>query len=246
MDKVAKITGSVSVDKLNVEHLRRISEPVKKLVEAGLVLAIQQDQDGLRSSKISLENGKLYLHTLLYQPLSAHARTIQLSEVMDELDSSSTLAFLDLGWAGATRGRIHIRLRPNTGLARQFVLMCTGQQGPTYANTKLVSVGYKSRPGEYVAGGDYQYNDGRGGTPLLFDLLGEYRRSGSAGAVWSPRQLGDLSTQFCIITRDRTDGHQWGDVFGEVENGLDVLKAAVKLRNINEVTVVDCGLVLTL
>ncbi|XP_069180707.1 uncharacterized protein [Procambarus clarkii] len=233
---------------VKVEDLRRMREPVKSLVEAGRVVAVQEDQDGRRSARITLQDGQLYLHPLLRQPTPAHAHTIQESDVVGVLDPSCTLAFLDLGWAGSTRGRVTIRLTPDTPVARQFVLLCTGQRGHTFRNTKLLGVEYKGYPGEYVVGGEYESNDGKGGAPLLPDLRGRYRQSGQAGAVrswWWPLE-GPRSAQFAIATRDRQAGHQWPYVFGDVVSGLDVVRAAVNHSDITEVTVVDCGVVLPL
>ncbi|XP_069161501.1 uncharacterized protein [Procambarus clarkii] len=222
-------------------------EPVKRLVEAGRVLAVQEDQDGRRSAKITLQDGQLYLHPLLRQPTPAHAYTLQESEVVGVLEPSCTLAFLDLGWAGSTRGRVTIRLTPDTPLARQFVLLCTGQRGHTYCNTKLLEVGAKGQPWECVVGGDYESNDGMGGAPLLPDLQGQYRRSVRAGTVLCWCGPGDRkSAQFAIITRDRQDGGQLPDVFGDVVSGLDMVRATVNHSDITEVTVVDCGVVLPL
>ncbi|XP_069193722.1 peptidyl-prolyl cis-trans isomerase-like [Procambarus clarkii] len=105
----------------------------------------------------------------------------------------------------------------------------------------------KGQPGEWVEGGDYESNDGEGGTPLLPDLQGQYRESVRAGAVFSWYEPGDpKSAQFGITTRDRQDGVQWSYVFGDVVSGLDVVRAAVNQSDNTEVTVVDCGVVLPL
>ncbi|XP_069192238.1 uncharacterized protein [Procambarus clarkii] len=216
-------------------------EPVKRLVEAGRVVAVQEDQDGRRSARITLQDGQLYLHPLLRQPTPAHAHTLQESEVVGVLEPSCTLAFLDLGWAGSTRGRVTIQLTPDTPLARQFVLLCTGQQGHTYRNTKLLQVWNKGQLGECVVGGDYKSNDGEGGAPLLPDLQEQYRESARAGAVGALGGPGaPRCAQFVITTRDRQDGVQWSYVFGDVVSGLDVVRAAVNHSDIREVTVVLC------
>ncbi|XP_069180690.1 uncharacterized protein [Procambarus clarkii] len=278
MTKVQEITGEISQKEITVEDLRRMREPVKRLVEAGRVVAVkslleagrvvavkrlveagrvvavQEDQDGRRSSRITLQDGQLYLHPLLRQPTPAHAHTIQESDVVGVLDPSCTLAFLDLGWAGSTRGRVTIQLTPDTPLARQFVLLCTGQRGHTFRNTKLLEVENKGHPGEYVVGGDYESNDGKGGAPLLPDLQGQYRQSRQAGAVWSGSVVaawcwppgGPTSALFAIATRVHQAGPQWPYVFGDVVSGLDVVRAAVNHSDITEVTVVDCGVVLPL
>ncbi|XP_069167570.1 peptidyl-prolyl cis-trans isomerase-like [Procambarus clarkii] len=247
MNKVQEITGEIPQKQLTVEDLRRMREPVKRLVEAGRVMAVQEDQDGRRSARITLQDGQLYLHPLLRQPTPAHAHTLQESEVVGVLEPSCTLVFLDLGWAGSTRGRVTIRLTPDTPLARQFVLLCTGQRGHTYRNTKLLWVWNKGQPGERVGGGDYESNDGEGGAPLLPDLQGQYRESGRAGTVWALWGPGSpWCAQFVITTRDLQDDLQWPRVFGDVVSGLDVVRAAVNHSDITEVTVVDCGVVLPL
>nr|XP_053650404.1 peptidyl-prolyl cis-trans isomerase 3-like [Cherax quadricarinatus] len=225
-----------------------MSESIKRLVEAGLVFGVQQDKNNLCLSRITLGDGQLYLHTLQRYPLPTS--TIQVTEVMEALESSSTLVFLDLAWPGSPRRRLHIQLNTDTMLAKQFVLLCTGQHqsGSSFLNTKLLWLGNKGQPGEHVLGGDYQYNNGDGGAPLLTHKYAyQYQESGSAGTVlswydpWTSK-----STQFSITTTDRTDGRQWPRVFGKVVRGLEVLRAAVNHSDITEVTVVDCGVVLTL
>ncbi|XP_069161754.1 uncharacterized protein [Procambarus clarkii] len=177
MNKVQEITGEIPQKQLTVEDLRRMREPVKRLVEAGRVLAVQEDQDGRRSARITLQDEQLYLHPLLRQPMLAHAHTLQ--------------------------------------------------RGYTYRNTKLLRVWGKGQPGEWVEGGDYESNDGKGGAPLLPDLQGQYRESGQAGAVWARWEPGGpWSAQFAITTRDLPGGGQFTDVFGDVVSGLDVGKLA--------------------
>ncbi|XP_069160624.1 uncharacterized protein [Procambarus clarkii] len=244
MEKVGKITGGIS--QLTVEDLRRMRAPVRRLVETGLVLAVQEDQDGRRSARITLQDGQLCLHPLLPQPPPTHAHTLKYEDVVEA--SSSTLAFLDLKWAGSTRGRVTIQLTLDTGLARQFMLLCTGELGHSYTGTKLLWVWNKGQPEEWVVGGDYESNDGEGGASLLPDLKAEYESSGAAGAVFSRWGLWPArSAQFVIITRDCAEGGPlWPCVFGEVVSGLEVVRAAANHSEVTEVTVANCGVVLTL
>nr|XP_045619171.1 uncharacterized protein LOC123771011 isoform X1 [Procambarus clarkii] len=93
MTKVQEITGEIPQKEITVEDLRRMSEPVKNLVEAGRVVAVkslvedgrvvavQEHKDGRRSARITLQDGQLYLHPLLRQPTPAHAHTIQSSAI---------------------------------------------------------------------------------------------------------------------------------------------------------------------
>nr|XP_053641706.1 peptidyl-prolyl cis-trans isomerase-like isoform X1 [Cherax quadricarinatus] len=227
-----------------------MSESIKRLVEAGLVLAIQKDSNGFRCCRITLQDGQLYLHALANQQLPTRAHTVEFAkvkEVMKEVNPF-TLVFLDLSWPGSNRGRLHIRLTDTT-LATQFEMMCMGEKpGCSYLNTKLLQVWHKGEPGECVRGGDYQHNNGYGGSPLLIHHQDDrkYKKSGCAGDVWLPYlPWSKKSTQFYITTRDLR-GDQRSRVFGKVVKGLDVVKAAINHRDIREVTVMDCGVVLTL
>ena len=100
-----------------------------------------------------------------------------------------------------------------------------------------------------MEGGDYETGDGKGGAALLPHIGqgGGYWKSGKAGAVWglwnSPARVG---AQFGITTRDRRPGDgSYGGVFGEVVDGLQVVKEAAQHRPITEVTVVQCGVLLS-
>ncbi|KAG7167261.1 hypothetical protein Hamer_G017171, partial [Homarus americanus] len=204
-----------------MEKVKDLGRPgIRRVVEAGRVSAVLEDQVGRRYCKITRRDGRLYLHTLrptpAHTPLPTPTYTIKHSTVMDALDSSSTLVFLDLGWKGSTKGRVHIRLRPDTPLGRQFTLLCTGQNGHTFAGTNMLVVGFKGKSQEFVAGGDYEFNDGRGGVSLLPDLQDEYQVSDRAGAVgsrWGPGRR-DRGAQFVITTRDRSDGEKYSSIFG--------------------------------
>ncbi|MPC30759.1 Peptidyl-prolyl cis-trans isomerase B [Portunus trituberculatus] len=157
--------------------------------------------------------------------------------------------FLDLAWPGSAARRVVVSLPQDTSSGRQFVLLCSGQWGACYANTKLFSVGREGEPGEWVEGGDYETNDGEGGAPVLPNLYyGDYWYSGKAGAVWQQWRDSARDTQFGIITRNCKPGGSYGlyvDVFGEVVRGLKVVQEAARHRPITEVTVVQCGVLLT-
>ncbi|XP_042226403.1 tripartite motif-containing protein 6-like, partial [Homarus americanus] len=82
----------ITTIKLTVDDLGRMTEGVKRQVlEAGRVYAVHQDQHGLRSSRITTQDGRLYLHTLQSQPAPLHAHTIQFTDVVGAPDCSSTL-----------------------------------------------------------------------------------------------------------------------------------------------------------
>ncbi|KAK3888693.1 hypothetical protein Pcinc_007260 [Petrolisthes cinctipes] len=156
----------------------------------------------------------------------------KVSEIIKTLNPESTITFLDMAWEGLTRGRVYIRVSKDTTQARQFVGLCTGQPGSSFLNTRLNRVVGKGKQYECVFGGNYNFNDNSG--------HGSY---GGVGKV-TFKSNSEKSGQFCIST-NRGDWHL-GAVIGRVESGLEVVKAAVQLNDITQVTVVDCGVVVPL
>lgn len=171
---------------------------------------------------------------------------VQASELVPA--SLPCLVFLDLAWPGSTPQRVLIHLTPDTIVGQQFMILCTGQRGPSYANTRLFKVVNKGEEGECVFGGDYERNDETGGAALLPSHKGEpFRNSRWVGSVWG-RWINDpgfptRGAQFGIRIRERLD-NKFGGTIGKVVAGLDVVAAAAHYRDITEVKVVDCGVVL--
>ncbi|XP_050708699.1 uncharacterized protein LOC126993596 [Eriocheir sinensis] len=223
---------------LKAEDFRSLTERTRSLLQAGRVFAVHQVEGQRRHARISLEAGRPCLHALADHPPPLGASTLQVSQVVPP--SPPCTVFLDLSWPGRAPRRVHIRLSPDTQRGRQFLMLCTGQRGPSYRGTRLYGVGWKGEPGECVCGGDYESNDGKGECVLLPGLEeGGERRPWRAGDVWGEGRQG----VFGITTRDSQGVLPWC-VFGEVVEGLHVVAEAAQHSDITEVTVVDCGVVL--
>ncbi|KAK3869118.1 hypothetical protein Pcinc_025548 [Petrolisthes cinctipes] len=156
----------------------------------------------------------------------------QVSEIIKTLNPESTITFLDMAGEGLTRGRVYIRVSKDTTQARRFVGLCTGQPGSSFLNTQLNRVVNKGKQRECVFGGNYSFN---------YDRIFPYITG--AGTV-SFKSHSEKSGEFCISTNGGYESV--GAVIGQVESGLEVLKAAVQLNDITQVTVVDCGVVVPL
>ncbi|XP_063882587.1 uncharacterized protein LOC135112258 isoform X2 [Scylla paramamosain] len=231
---------------LTAEDLHSLTQRARGLVEAGLVFAVHDVKGQTRHARISLEDGSLYLHSLQAQALPNFIATLQMGKVVPAAPPCEV--FLDLAWPGSAARRVVVSLPQDTPRGRQFMLLCSGQRGACYANTRLFNVMREGQPGECVVGGDYQTGDGRGGAALLPHLdQGEYWQSGKAGAVWWWRWRGDPArgAQFSITTRGVQRGSIWCGVFGQVVRGLEVVQEAAQHRPVTEVTVVQCGVVLS-
>ncbi|XP_063856978.1 uncharacterized protein LOC135098501 isoform X2 [Scylla paramamosain] len=240
------IPAKSSCELPRAKDLHSLTQRVRGLVEAGLVFAVHDVEGQTRQARISLEDGSLYLHSLQAQALPNFTATLQMGEVVPAVPPCEV--FLDLAWPGSVARRVVVSLPKDTPRGRQFMLLCSGQRGACYANTRLFEVMGEGQPGECVRGGDYQTGDGKGGAALLPHLdQGDYWLSGKAGAVsgwWLDEPA--CGAQFLIITRDMQRGDRvWVVVFGQVVRGLEVVQEAARHRPITEVTVVQCGVVLS-
>ncbi|KAK4295950.1 hypothetical protein Pmani_031515 [Petrolisthes manimaculis] len=196
---------------MTIEELFTMEQPTRRLVEDGKVFGIQKIGDQLRSSRLTLENDKLFLHCLLDKPPPLDTHTIQVANLMQTAIEESTLVFLELCWGGSSRGRVYIRLELDTSLGRQFSQLCTGLHGQSYRNTSFIQVCDKGENGAYMVGGDYEFNNGEGGAPVVTHSNEERYRSstkaGVLGALWEPRSK--RSAQFFITTRgNRRDSEE--------------------------------------
>ncbi|KAK3868930.1 hypothetical protein Pcinc_025724 [Petrolisthes cinctipes] len=77
--KIKMITTQPEI--LKFDEVRKMKPLMKKLVEAGQVYGVYDDQDHLLSSKITLRNGKLYLHCLQAQPPPDHASVLLVESI---------------------------------------------------------------------------------------------------------------------------------------------------------------------
>ncbi|KAK7068290.1 hypothetical protein SK128_009338 [Halocaridina rubra] len=246
MEKIQKITGGAY---LSLNRLKSMSPFVKSLLERGKVYAIQNKDGFMRSARITKQDNKCYLHYLQNEEITQHVYVVKHSDVVDSLNTDSIVAFLDLEWDGSVRGRVHINLSPDTPLAKHFWTLCTGHLGPSYALTKFLSVKNKGhQTSERVEGGDYENNNGTGGAPLFAGLKVKddiYERRKVVGRVTANHGVNDgpKSAQFRIYTGTK-EGKTAEGIYGHVQDGLDVVREAVKLNDVSKVTIVDCGVVL--
>lgn len=237
---------------IKAEQLTFMTSAVREAVMAGRVYAVQTRSIGggkekVRSGRIIMDRGNLHLHCLVEKPPPPGSVTVEHREILHELiDRECTLAFLDVeDKSTALRGRVYIRLAPDTGRARQFTWLCTGQRGVSYTDSAILGVLDKGGTRERLVGGDYEGRRGAGGASLI-PWLGwgrEYRREWEAGVVrgwWGGMHR---AAQFFITTQKGFPGETVHFAFGQVEYGLEVVREVAKLPNPSEAKVVDCGVV---
>ncbi|KAK7074903.1 hypothetical protein SK128_024739 [Halocaridina rubra] len=217
-------------------------------------------------SRILIEEGLLFVHSLeSISTVPKGSRALPLSSIKMCLDALAPQVFLDIGWKGNIMGRIIIRLMGDTLRGNQFLLMCTGEAGPSFVNTHFHCIWMRDDPGEQIWGGDYDKGDGNGGASII-EKVPEMKDSShtvskckpiKAGLVAGSCERTDMSTLFRIYTRDleHPNGKESllsGDsveaddpaAFGIVEYGLDSLRSVTRLGSVTEVTIYSCGIVI--
>ncbi|XP_042231144.1 uncharacterized protein LOC121872447 [Homarus americanus] len=245
---VTPTTVSKQYVRLSADDMRTSPNKMKKILQTGRLFAVQASRSN-RSAEVLMSEGRLCVHVLQDVTPPPDAYVIDYNEVMTLVKASPTLAFLDLRWTASAGGRVYINVNPYTGRGNQFLLLCMGEKGPSYADAVIINVGNEGEAGEFVRCGDYERNNGSGGAAIVEDLevRGIYEKPLTAGTVagwwWSDEKI--PTAQFTITTRDGPEGNLCPTAFGEVVSGLEVVKEAVKCVNHCQVNVVSCGVVVS-
>ncbi|XP_064077189.1 uncharacterized protein LOC135194907 isoform X1 [Macrobrachium nipponense] len=256
-----------NINASKITLLRSMMRGFELSLEENPTYAVTQRNGRTFSARISVkdyeESSRLtyvHLHHLKDEVPSDSSRTVKHDNLLKSLQRPPVTAFLDLSWDERPHGRVYIEVASDTALGKHFKLLCTGELGPSYASSRFLQVMDKGDPVyESVIGGDYEFNDGRGGRPLLggIDMQDKiYAHEGVSGIVWAAFQVNDgpKSAQFGITTGRAFDSERcrflgegvkrYRAVFGKVKSGLHVVREAAKLFDIGSVTVSDCGVVL--
>lgn len=148
--------------------------------------------------------------------------------------------FLDIAIGGKVSGRIVIQLRPDIApkMCANFVALCTGELGYGYRGSKI----FKAIADDYIQGGDFEKNDGRGGhsiynnkswfiadNSVLRDEKGAIRMKGMGTDEKTGGGL--VGSQFLIWVGDRNfKPFMRTLVFGKVTEGLQLCRMISNFR----------------
>jgi len=160
-----------------------------------------------------------------------------------------THVYLELGTSEGVLGRLQLELfQEKLPLSCQnFQSLCVGDHGMSYQGSVL----HRIVPGGWIQGGDICGGTGEGGKSIYGDKFPDenfvirHDRAGIIGMANSGRHSN--ASQFYITLQPA----QWMDMkyvaFGEVKQGMDILKKLEKVPTLNErpmdpVTIVACGL----
>ncbi|XP_068226641.1 uncharacterized protein [Palaemon carinicauda] len=233
-------------------NLRNVAEEIDKIVEEDLpkVLAVKplEGRHRIGIVKIGSKN-RVFMGHLEEGDTQVTNCAIKFESLMPK---TSRRVFLDLGTDGRFLGRMIIKVIDEGNLALNFLHMCAGDLGPSYANSSIFGIGNQGEPGENVGFGDYVVEDRTTARPVLLGVDWEkesekdiYKNTQAReGDVrgWFDENLDDEDiSRFYIFLKEKST---WKprDRLGVVEEGLQVLKDAIRLYpNFKEIKIVDCG-----
>lgn len=202
-----------------------------------------------RCAKVVQRGDHLYLSALREGEPPLYSHTLPYEEVRGMVDEACPKVFMEVSWGGKVQGHAGIKLTSTATRTRHFFYLCSGELGPSYANTRLLEVESRGRLGERVWGGDYQANDGSGGAALQGFTMGELAaQSVTAGLVAGfcyGSEDHHKPSHFVVYNNDYPVAYEECPI-GMVEDGIDLFRSVAKLSNIRDVTISDCGLLLTL
>ncbi|XP_064123016.1 E3 ubiquitin-protein ligase TRIM39-like [Macrobrachium nipponense] len=246
IDKLHRCQGKPTIF---VPNLKNKSEFLRRLLRNKRLYAVRQSKGKVRSAMLTFINNKVYLPCLREAEPPADAHTIDHQTLISSLNTDNVTAFLDLSWGGITRGRIHISLAPDTPLARNFRTLCTGDlEKSSYLHSRFLEV-YKQGYviDECIRAGDYETNTGLTGAVVVKGSDPKeavYSRKIVTGMVWATHKDldGPMTSQFSIRTGRGTLYWVVG-AFGQVIDGIEVVKEAAKLKEVSEVQITECGVI---
>lgn len=199
---------------------------------------------------VEMDGSRLLVHATQPQAAPAGSRVVKLQHIKACIDPSCALTFLDISLRGQELGRMFIRLLGCTKRSLSFLMMCTGEAGPSFLNTRFHRMWGASLSGGSVWAGDHDRGDGSGGT-LPSEILHEMKELSdkktkvpiTAGLV-AGRYGKTNSTIFRVYTNQRQETYE--DVaIGRVEYGLNILQDALKnTKSITDLIISGCGMVI--
>ncbi|XP_066947792.1 uncharacterized protein [Macrobrachium rosenbergii] len=250
--KTAALCASYAMQpkELAASELRRMAQHTKCQILKGIVFAAQNFKCRQRFARLFIsENDELMMGHLQDLDLPPGAHIVEYSAIMGLQESYSQQNFLDLSNARSHIGRLYINIFPQDMRGRQFHVLCTGEMGPSYANTRILEVCNKGHEKlESLRCGDYEYNNGTGGkvlVPFIPDDATQGQTSALAGSLTATGRCEDrIAGQFRIYMRHDTN-RKCSTAFARIHSGMCILqRAIVRHPNIAEVFIKECGVVL--
>ena len=104
----------------------------------------------------------------------------------------------------------------------------------------------QGEPGERLLGGDYEYNNGRGGQGILDDLEwnGDFAQPMESGMITAAGSGQQSTNSLFLLCTEGDQSRNFSCPFGRVVSGLDYIKEAIRISPVKKIWISDCGVLL--
>ncbi|XP_066990431.1 tripartite motif-containing 13-like [Macrobrachium rosenbergii] len=245
-------------------RFRNLSDNIEEQIQTNShgIFVVNTHDAKLRVAPVKIESNDQVSFTHLQEGvLPPRCFVIELESLMQRSPPSSLpRAFLDLVYGSTHLGRIVIRVFENCIRGLNFLYMCAGGMGPSYASTQVFDIRHMGEEdinvfmGAYISHGGGGGGGGGGGksTRAVLSSREDWEREMKKTYEETPLKAGEVrgnisyddASVLWIVTRDDPSIRK-RSCFGKVEEGLEVLiDAILKYPNYTEIKVTQCGLIL--
>ena len=167
----------------------------------------------------------------------------------DEPNPKNPIVFLDIKIGQKDTKRIKIELFEDKVpiTSNNFKSLCTGEKNITYKGSKI----FRIVKNVMIQGGDFEKNDGTGGTSIYGEKFDDenfyYSHSRSGLLSMANKGKNTNGSQFFITLKDTTWYDEKHVVFGKIINGYDIIKEieGVKINDDDipeeDIIIENCG-----
>ncbi|XP_066957680.1 uncharacterized protein [Macrobrachium rosenbergii] len=207
-------------------------------------LTISVKDDACRYANLTWEDSKLLLSSFQTKIINS-TFVIKWNMFALLLHTKDPEVFMDLTYGDCYLGKVYIRLWGHLRRAHNFLALCLGSLGPSYAGGHFKS-SHKDEAKERICGCVYKTTDGSTSTKGVMGNLewdGKFAGKSAEGrVVGTSGGKGEMDALFSIYTKvDHTASCYCP--FGDVSAGLDVVQRAVECSPATSVMVSRCGVV---
>ena len=159
------------------------------------------------------------------------------------LPSKSPIVFLEVSADETVIGTVFIKLWGHLRRAQNFLSLCLGNEGPSFMLTKFLQVYNFGAEGERILGGDYEFNNGRGGKELFSDLEwnGEFARPMEMGMITAAGSGQSSTNSLFLICTKSDESRNFSCPFGKITKGFEHIEKAIIAAQDKQVWITNCG-----
>ena len=203
-----------------------------------VVYAVKDEME----APLTIQRERLLLHTL--RPGKDGCLVIPHEFTKGFFDSRKRTVFLQVGTEDESFGFLYFKLLNDTKFSDQFLAMCLGVKGVSYRGNLFFAYDEERNS---LKSGDYQNNDGTGGTAVISGLGDNFESTYEYKPPRGTLIANPISTRFEIVTSSRYDGKDRYGMFGRhgivghLNHGVHILEKLVKVKKEKKVIIKDCG-----